>query len=118
MVSAAAFLSLPICAAWLIVSHLPASRPSLPARPLPRLRLTLRVWAVVIAILAIDFAINALVERCYPGLFVRLVVYDTAAILLSVGSMLVSEPTPRDLWALGFSMGGLGMMLTGAVSGH
>jgi hypothetical protein len=73
---------------------------------------------VVIAILAIDFAINAVVDQRYPGLFVRLAVCDTATILLSFGSMLVSEPTPRDLWALGFSVGGLGVMLTGAVSGH
>ena len=92
--------------------------PSILARPLPRLRLTLRAWAVVIAILATDFAINALVERCYPGLFVRLVVYDTATILLCVGSMLVSQPTPRNLWALGFGVGCLGLMLMPSVSGH
>ena len=87
MVSFVAFLSLPICAAWVIVSYLPTS-PSVLSRPLP-LRLTLRVWALIIAILAIDFAINAVVDRCYPGLFVRLAVCDTAAILLSVGSMLM-----------------------------
>lgn len=110
MVSFVAFLSLPICAAWVIVSYLPTSRPSVLSRPLPRLRLTLRVGAVIIAILAIDFAINAVVDRCYPGLFVRLAVCDTAAILLSVGSMLMSEPTPRDLWALGFAAGCLGVM--------
>jgi hypothetical protein len=118
MVSAVAFISLPICAAWIIVSYLPTSRPSILARPLPHLRLTLRIWAVVIVMLAIDFAINAVVERSYPGLFVRLAVCDTAAILLSVGSMLVSEPTPRDLWALGFGVGCLGLMLMPSVSGH
>jgi hypothetical protein len=121
MLTAVTSVSFPMLAAWVIISYLPSSRPSILARPLPRLRPTLRVWAAVIAILAIDFAINSVVSRHYPGLFVRMAICDTASILLSGFELMFCKPTPnvRDLWALGFAVGCLGSMtLISPVTGH
>jgi hypothetical protein len=87
MLSLVACISLPVLAAWVIFSYVPSSRESILAQRLPRLRPTLRVWAVVIAILAIDFAANSLCNR-YPGLVVRLDACDTVFILLSALEMI------------------------------
>jgi hypothetical protein len=108
MLSLVACISLPVLAAWVIFSYVSSSRESILAKRLPRLRPTLRVWAVVIAILAIDFAANSLCNR-YPGLVVRLDACDTVIILLSALEMMFCQASARDLWAQAFAVGLLGM---------
>jgi hypothetical protein len=100
--------SLPICAPWVILSFAWSSRESVLARRLPRLCPTLRVWAVVIVILAIDFAVNSLCNLPH-GLIIRLCVCDAVAVLLSAFHMMLFQTSPRDLWALAFCVGLAGL---------
>jgi uncharacterized membrane protein YhdT len=104
MVTFGMALALLMLAAWVIISYLPSPRPSILARPLPMLRLTLRAWALLIVVLAVDFAINVAVVGYDPPQFVWLAALDGVTIGLSVLTMMVSQPTPRDLWALALAV--------------
>jgi hypothetical protein len=102
---------------WMLLSHSPSSEKSIIARPLPRIRFTLRNWAIAVVILAIDFAMNSFV-RSFPGAFERAMVCDTVVILVSALVMTRSPTTPSEIWVIGAIVGVLGMLSFPSLTGH
>lgn len=85
---------------------------------LPRLRSTLRVWAAVVTILAIDFAITTQNFRASQGVPKQLYAIDTGVVLVPLSAGLFIRLTVLDLWTLACLVGILGGLCLPAVSGH
>ena len=109
-------ISLPLFLPIIVLSYALSPKEGIVARRIPKIRPTLRVCCLLIAILAIDFAANSLwrAERrssSYSRMWMRpwSVVGNSLALTLTAA---------RDLWGLGFCVGVIGMLSMPAVIVH
>jgi hypothetical protein len=85
----------------------PAARRGFFFRRLPRLRPTILVFAVVIALLAIDFAVASALAGPFK---VRFYVSDSAALLIPVLAWFFIKPTVLELWISAAIVGTIGVI--------
>jgi hypothetical protein len=104
VISILAYVSFLLFSIIIILSYFPGFEKNDLARRFPKLSPTIRVWAVLVMILAVDFAVISLI-RCPSIVALRLVVSDAILVLASVLHMMLFKTSLRGLWALAFSVG-------------
>jgi hypothetical protein len=111
-------LDLLIFAPFVLLSYAPSATESIFAMRLRRLRLTLRVWSLLILILTIEFAVNSFFWRRDPEVFIPICACDAALVILSTSLMARVRTTPRDLMALGYVVAIMGLASLALTAGY
>lgn len=105
--------SLAFLAPLYVFSLFPSPKESLLARRLPKPRPTLRVWAMLVAVLAVDFAMIRLC--CSIPVPLCLYVSDVAVVMVPLLASMYDHRTVGELWGLAFGVGLVGLSLMPAV---